>query len=82
MKPTLKDQSGIDITYLVMDGETVLGKITKGRGSKYPWRAYAHVEQHGIVMQPKLLGSYYPEDGGKQAAFDAVVKAKTPDNGV
>jgi len=67
---TLKDQSGIDITHIVMDGETVLGKITKGRGSKYPWRAYA-------VDNPNMLGSFYPEEGGKQAAIDAVVRHRT-----
>ena len=76
MKTTLKDQSGIDITYLVMDGEKVLGRITKGRGSQYPWRSY------GASKPNKMLGSFYPEEGGKKAAIEAVVKAETPDNGV
>ena len=65
---TIENRSGVDIIYNVMDSEVMIGRVVKGRGYKYPWRAYAVDRPH------EVLGSFYQKEGGRKAAITLIVE--------
>ena len=63
-----------DTTYLVKQGDAVLGMITKRAGRRTalnPWKAY-----RGTGHEKVLLGTFWTAQGGKEGAINAVVEAK------
>lgn len=58
-------------TFLVINDGKEIGFLTKykdTRDTKHPWKAYK-----GIGWQSEFLRSFYPEQGGKESAIQAIV---------
>lgn len=59
---------------LVPEGKTepigLLMKYADTRTEKHPWKAFYPIGQNA-----QMIGTFYPEQGGKKAAIQAVEKA-------
>ena len=67
--PTQK-RSGLTVTLVKSDGNPIglLEKYRNTRTDKHPWKAFK-----GIGKECTFLKSFYPEEGGKDAAILAIV---------
>lgn len=68
----IKNVSGKDIEYHLVSEGLIIGRLHKGRGSKYPWRAYRREHYSFGGYKDVLLGSWDVEEGGKAAALRAL----------
>ena len=67
-----KDDSGE--LWVVSRGGAEVGFVTKcarRKGESHPWKAF-----RGIGFAAEFLGSFYPREGGKNAAVLAIVGRK------
>ena len=66
-------QAESELWVVSRDGEAVgfVTKCARTRGESHPWKAF-----RGIGFAADYLGSFYPREGGKNAAILAVVGRK------
>ena len=70
-----KATSGRAAQYLVKQDGLVLGLLEKYRDTRieqHPWKAF-----RGVGVACTYLRSFFPNEGGKQAAITAIVQAST-----
>ena len=67
---------GMAALYLVKNNRNIiiglLEKYNNTRTETHPWKAFK-----GYGKEATFLGSFYKEEGGKQAAIDAIMKYET-----